>query len=104
MDYTKAAQFTKFSVPVKWSGEFDGTKMQEKITYRDGTELEINLCLSENSEVTNNLENIYEQIQHHEYEDEEEIDECYVVVEENETSFLVHKDVLDVYMELMNKE
>jgi len=108
MEYTKISQFTKFSVPIKWSGEFDGQKIQEKITYKDGTELEMFLELGDKNQIQNNLERLYsEHIQIEdvsEYEEDDEDDDCYVMVEENNKSFLVHKDILDVYLELIEKE
>jgi hypothetical protein len=108
MNNSKIFQFSKSVAPIKWTGEYDGVKIKEKIVYSDGSELEMLLTLSNNDidsmeNKLNDLFHLYEE----DYEDidkediDDENDSVYVIVEENGNSFPIHKDVLDIYMEMM---
>ena len=108
MNNSKIFQFSKSVAPIKWTGGYDGVKIKEKIVYSDGSELEMLLTLSNNDidsmeNKLNDLFHLYEE----DYEDidkediDDENDSVYVIVEENGNSFPIHKDVLDIYMEMM---
>ena len=73
----------------EWHGTNDGDKMEEKVSFANGCQLEMTL--------------IFPEIEDEEIEDEEEID--YVLVGgDEENPILCHKDVVDIYLECMEEK
>lgn len=109
MNNSKIFQVSKSSVPLQWSGKFDGIKLEEKITYDDGSELEMILTLNnESSTIENKLNDVFHFVENNEddFEDEEEleINDMYVMVEEDGNAFPIHKDILPDYMEMVSMD
>tara|TARA_Y100000813_G_scaffold164370_1_gene125388 strand:+ start:1226 stop:1564 length:339 start_codon:yes stop_codon:yes gene_type:complete len=105
---SKIKNMTKSSVPLKWEGEFDGSIMKESVTYQNGAVVEMQLSLSQvnDNDVMKMLDNEIEiEFLNEDDEDQEDgIDEMYVMVEENGKKFPIHKDILPDYMEMISMD
>ncbi len=110
MEKSKIAEMVKGYVPIEWNGRFDGKKVFEKVEYDDGTTLEIELSLSKKRQenpsetfagtiprvlIDIEIEDDYD-------EDEEEEEDLYVVCGDEKNPQLVHKDIMDLYLEVMD--
>lgn len=108
MQKTKIAEITEKFIPIEWNGNFDGKKIIEKVEYQDGTILEMELKLSKARQASpsetfsGTIPQVLIEIED-EYDDEEDDeDEIYVMVGDEENPELVHKDIVDVYIECMD--
>ncbi len=106
MENSKVAAITNQLVPVKWAGDFDGKKLNEQVTYKDGTILNMEVILSE--EPQQNLAEFFrptlpaQLLVEIEEEEEEEENDLYVIVDgEDDCPIYCHRDVVDVYIECM---
>lgn len=105
MQKTKIEAITEKFIPIEWTGNFDGKKIIEKVEYQDGTILEMELKLSKARQASpsetfsGTIPQVLIEIED-EYDDEDD-DEIYVMVGDEENPELVHKDILDVYVECM---
>ena len=106
MQKTKIEAITEKFIPIEWTGNFDGKKIIEKVEYQDGTILEMELKLSKARQASpsetfsGTIPQVLIEIED-EYDEEEDDDEIYVMVGDEENPELVHKDILDVYVECM---
>ena len=83
----RIADMLRNEVAVEWHGTNDGDSIEETVSFANGCELELRLEFPEPEEM----------------EDEEESD--YVLVAGDEKNpVLVHKDVVDVYIECASEE
>ena len=83
----RIADMLREEVAIEWHGTNDGDAIEETVTFANGCELELRLEFPESEEM----------------EDEEESD--YVLVAGDEKNpVLVHKDVVDVYIECASEE
>lgn len=104
MNFSKISTLTSGMFPAEWNGKYEDNVITEQITYGDGSKMTLIF------EIEDSIESIMAQSSEDYYhedsiENDEDIDdEVYVMVEENGKSFPIHKDVLDVYMELMEVE
>ena len=108
MQKTKIEAITEKFIPIEWTGNFDGKKIIEKVEYQDGTILEMELKLSKARQASpsetfsGTIPQVLIEIED-EYDDEEDDDdEIYVMVGDEENPELVHKDIVDVYIECMD--
>ena len=83
----RIADMLRNEVAIEWHGTNDGDVIEETVSFANGCELELRLEFPESEEM----------------EDEEESD--YVLVAGDEKNpVLVHKDVVDVYIECASEE
>ena len=83
----RIADMLRNEVAIEWHGTNDGDTIEETVSFANGCELELRLEFPEPEEM----------------EDEEESD--YVLVAGDEKNpVLVHKDVVDVYIECASEE
>ena len=83
----RIADMLRNEVAIEWHGTNDGDTIEETVSFANGCELELRLEFPEPEEI----------------EDEEESD--YVLVAGDEKNpVLVHKDVVDVYIECASEE
>ena len=83
----RIADMLREEIAVEWHGTNDGDVIEETVSFANGCELELRLELPEPEEI----------------EDDEESD--YVLVAGDEKNpVLVHKDVVDVYIECSSEE
>ena len=83
----RIADMLRNEVAIEWHGTNDGDTIEETVSFANGCELELRLEFPEPEEM----------------EDEEESD--YVLVAGDEKNpVLVHKDVVDVYIECTSEE
>jgi len=104
MNYSKISNIASDMMPSEWNGKFEENKITENITFTDGSKMSLVFELESPLEkmFNKNVEIAFIEEDVDEYEDEEEDDEeIYVMVEENGKSFPIHKDVLDVYIQMM---
>ena len=107
MQKTKIEAITEKFIPIEWTGNFDGKKIIEKVEYQDGTILEMELKLSKARQASpsetfsGTIPQVLIEIED-EYDEEEDDDEIYVMVGDEENPELVHKDIVDVYIECMD--
>lgn len=103
MDFSKISSIASNMQPAEWNGKFEENKITENIIFKDGSKMSLVIELETVSDkMFGSAQNIINGFIDDEEEYEEEYDdEFYVMVEENGNSFPIHKDVLDVYIELM---
>ena len=104
MNYSKISNIASDMMPSEWNGKFEENKITENITFTDGSKMSLVFELESPLEkmFNKNVEIAFIEEDVDEYEDEEDDDEeIYVMVEENGKSFPIHKDVLDVYLQMM---
>ena len=83
----RIADMLRNEVAIEWHGTNDGDVIEETVSFANGCELELRLEFPESEEM----------------EDEEESD--YVLVAGDEKNpVLVHKDVVDIYIECASEE
>ena len=83
----RIADMLRNEVAIEWHGTNDGDVIEETVSFANGCELELRLEFPEPEEM----------------EDEEESD--YVLVAGDEKNpVLVHKDVVDIYLECMEEK
>ncbi len=103
MNYSKISNIASDMMPSEWNGKFEENKITENITFTDGSKMSLVFELESPLEkmFNKNVEIAFIEEDVDEYEDEEDDEEIYVMVEENGKSFPIHKDVLDVYIQMM---
>ena len=103
MNYSKISNIASDMMPSEWNGKFEENKITENITFTDGSKMSLVFELESPLEkmFNKNVEIAFIEEDVDEYEDEENDEEIYVMVEENGKSFPIHKDVLDVYLQMM---
>lgn len=103
MDFSKISSIASNMQPAEWNGKFEENTITENITFKDGSKMSLVIELENVSDkMFGSAQNIINGFIDDEEEYEEEYDdEFYVMVEENGNSFPIHKDVLDVYMEML---
>ena len=107
MQKTKIEAITEKFIPIEWTGNFDGKKIIEKVEYQDGTILEMELKLSKARQASpsetfsGTIPQVLIEIED-EYDEEDDEEEIYVMVGDEENPELVHKDIVDVYIECMD--
>ena len=103
MDFSKISSIASNMQPAEWNGKFEENTITENITFKDGSKMSLVIELENVSDkMFGSAQNVLNGFIDDEEEYEEEYDDdFYVMVEEDGNSFPIHKDVLDVYMELM---
>jgi len=103
MDFSKISSIASNMQPAEWNGKFEENTITENITFKDGSKMSLVIELETVSDkMFGSAQNIINGFIDDEEEYEEEYDnEFYVMVEENGNSFAIHKDILDVYMEMI---
>lgn len=85
MNFTKISEIIQHRIPAEWYGTYEDGIVEETVTYEDGTTLEMRLEITDEED---------------EETFEDEIDESlYVMVGSKESPQLIHRDLLDVYLE-----
>ena len=75
-------------VAIEWHGTNDGDVIEETVSFANGCELELRLEFPESEEM----------------EDDEEESDYVLVAGDEKNPVLVHKDVVDVYIECASEE
>jgi len=103
MDFSKISSIASNMQPAEWNGKFEENTITENITFKDGSKMSLVIELETVSDkMFGSAQNIINGFIDDEEEYEEEYDDdFYVMVEENGNSFAIHKDILDVYMEMI---
>lgn len=112
MEKSKIAEITEKFIPIEWNGNFDGKKVIEKVEYQDGTILEMELKLSKARQASpsetfsGTIPQVLIDVEiEDDYDDEDDEDEeLYVLCGDKENPQLVHKDVMDLYLEVMDDD
>ena len=84
----RIADMLRNEVAIEWHGTNDGDSIEETVTFANGCELELRLEFPEPEEM----------------EDEEEESDYVLVAGDEKNPVLVHKDVVDVYIECASEE
>ena len=84
----RIADMLRNEVAIEWHGTNDGDVIEETVSFANGCELELRLEFPESEEM----------------EDDEEESDYVLVAGDEKNPVLVHKDVVDVYIECASEE
>ena len=84
----RIADMLRNEVAIEWHGTNDGDVIEETVSFANGCELELRLEFPESEEM----------------EDDEEESDYVLVAGDERNPVLVHKDVVDVYIECASEE
>ena len=84
----RIADILRNEVAIEWHGTNDGDVIEETVSFANGCELELRLEFPESEEM----------------EDDEEESDYVLVAGDERNPVLVHKDVVDVYIECASEE
>ena len=84
----RIADILRNEVAIEWHGTNDGDVIEETVSFANGCELELRLEFPESEEM----------------EDDEEESDYVLVAGDEKNPVLVHKDVVDVYIECASEE
>jgi len=91
MDFTRISEIVHNQIPIEWHGTFEDDVIEETVYFENGATLSMRLEIDEKNEEHN--------------DEEEEIDDpLYVMVGTEEEPQLVHRDILDTYLEVMENK
>jgi hypothetical protein len=91
MDFTRISEIVHNQIPIEWHGTFEDGVIEETVYFENGATLSMRLEIDEKNEEHN--------------DEEEEIDDpLYVMVGTEEEPQLVHRDILDTYLEVMENK
>ena len=91
MDFTRISEVVHNQTPVEWHGTFEDGVIEETIYFENGATLDMRLEIGDDEDLD-------------EHEEEETDEPLYVVVGSEEHPQLVHRDVLDTYLEVMENQ
>ena len=84
----RIADMLRNEVAIEWHGTNDGDVIEETVSFANGCELELRLEFPESEEM----------------EDDEEESDYVLVAGDEKNPVLVHKDVVDIYIECASEE
>ena len=103
---SKIAKITNELLPSSCEGKVDENKVVETINYADGSTLSLTFEMEKSAageEQMHPFSLIHEVDVDDEYYDDEEEDDLYVMVGDEENGFLIHRDVVDVYIAMQEE-